>query len=84
MVSGRGAGQSRAVVLSAIQRSIALGVCKFNVNTEVRAAYLAALRQHLTDDKVDLPDLLRAAVTAMRAVVAEKLALFGSVDRAGT
>ena len=66
----------------AIQRSIALGVCKFNVNTEVRAAYLAALRQRLADEAVDLPDLLRAAVVAMRAVVAEKLALFGSVGRA--
>lgn len=67
----------------AIQRSIALGVCKFNVNTEVRAAYLSALRQRLTDDKVDLPDLLRAAVTAMRAVVADTLALFNSIGRAG-
>ena len=67
----------------AITRSIALGVCKFNVNTELRVAYLAALRQSLAaEGKIDLPDVLRAAVVAMQAVVAEKLALFGSVGRA--
>jgi tagatose 1,6-diphosphate aldolase GatY/KbaY len=66
----------------AIARSIALGVCKFNVNTELRIAYLAALRQSLAaEGKTDLPDVLRAAVVAMGAVVAEKLALFGSVGR---
>lgn len=67
----------------AIARSIALGVCKFNVNTEVRAAYVEALRRRLaTGDKADLTDLLRDAVDAMRAVVIEKMRLFGSVGRA--
>ncbi len=68
---------------AAIARSIALGVCKFNVNTEVRAAYLATLRERLNGPaKVDLPDLMRDTIAAMRAVVAEKLGLFGSVGRA--
>ncbi len=67
----------------AIARSIALGVCKFNVNTEVRGAYIAALRQRLgADAKVDLPDLLKEAVAAMRVVVEGKMGLFGSVGRA--
>jgi tagatose 1,6-diphosphate aldolase GatY/KbaY len=67
----------------AITRAIALGVCKFNVNTEVRAAYLATLRERLgSEQKVDVPDLMRDAIAAMRAVVAEKLTLFGSVGRA--
>ena len=69
---------------AAIAESIALGVCKFNVNTEVRAAYVTALRDTLASGaKVDLTDLLRAAVAAMQAVVAEKIALFGSAGRAG-
>lgn len=68
---------------SAIARAIALGVCKFNVNTEVRAAYLATARERLGGErKVDLPDLMRDTIAAMRAVVAEKLALFGAVGRA--
>lgn len=67
---------------AAIARSIALGVCKFNVNTEVRAAYLATLRERLgSEKKVDLPDLMRDTIAAMKAVVAEKLGLFGSVGR---
>ena len=66
----------------AIARSIALGVCKFNVNTEVRAAYLATLRERLNGPtKVDVPDLMRDAIAAMRAVVSEKLAIFGSVGK---
>lgn len=67
---------------AAIARSIALGVCKFNVNTEVRAAYLATLRERLNGPaKVDLPDLMRDTIAAMRAVVAEKLGLFGSIGQ---
>lgn len=62
-----------------IRRAIALGVCKFNVNTEVREAYSTALRAALTDRPApELLDLMRGAVAAMRAVVTEKLRLFGS------
>jgi tagatose 1,6-diphosphate aldolase GatY/KbaY len=67
---------------AAIARAIALGVCKFNVNTEVRAAYVAALRRGLVSESADLLDLLQGAITAMQDVVGEKLRLFGSVDRA--
>jgi tagatose 1,6-diphosphate aldolase GatY/KbaY len=67
---------------AAIARAIALGVCKFNVNTEVRAAYVAALRQQLATENTDLLDLLQAAIGAMQVVVTEKLQLFGSANRA--
>lgn len=63
----------------AVQRAIELGVCKFNVNTELREAYVAALRA-TTDDDV-LP-LMRAAVAAMQRVVAARLHLFGATGRA--
>lgn len=67
---------------AAIARAIALGVCKFNVNTELRAAYLATLRDRLNgEQKADVPDLMRDTSAAMRAVVAEKLRLFGSVGK---
>jgi tagatose 1,6-diphosphate aldolase GatY/KbaY len=67
---------------TAIARAIALGVCKFNVNTEVRAAYVAALRRGLVSENADLLNLLQGAITAMQDVVGEKLRLFGSVNRA--
>ncbi len=66
-----------------VQRAIELGICKFNVNTEVRRAYLAALKDSLNSSKsLDLLDLMQSAIVAMQAVVAEKLRLFGSVGKA--
>ena len=66
-----------------VRRAIELGVCKLNVNTEVRDAYLDALAAGVaTGARPDLLDLMRGAVDAMRAVVAAKLRLFGSAGRA--
>ena len=68
---------------SMIRRSVELGITKFNVNTEVRAAYVAALRQLIKAvDSPDLLDLMQAAVAAMQPVVSAKLHLFGSVGKA--
>ena len=66
-----------------ISRSIELGVCKINVNTEVRTAYLNALQSSLSQPKKpDLIDVMQASINAMQAVVAEKIRLFGSADQA--
>jgi tagatose 1,6-diphosphate aldolase GatY/KbaY len=66
-----------------VRRSIELGVAKFNVNTEVRAAYLEAVRELIEGtDSPDLLDLMRSAVGAMEPVVSAKLQLFGSVGKA--
>jgi tagatose 1,6-diphosphate aldolase GatY/KbaY len=66
-----------------VRRSIELGVAKFNVNTEVRAAYLEAVRELVEgSDSPDLLDLMRSAVGAMEPVVSAKLQLFGSVGKA--
>jgi tagatose 1,6-diphosphate aldolase GatY/KbaY len=68
---------------SMVQRAITLGVCKFNVNTEVREAYLKTLRDCLqSPSSPDLLELMQSAETAMRTVVTSKLRLFGSVDKA--
>lgn len=64
-----------------IHRSIALGVCKFNVNSQIRQAYLTSMRTTLASDTVDLLDVMGAAVAAMQGVIAEKLRVFGSVGR---
>lgn len=64
---------------SMIQQAIALGVRKFNVNTEVREAYLATLKARLNESKMpDLVDVMQSAIAAMQDVVAGKLRLFGS------
>ena len=68
---------------SMISKSIQLGVCKFNVNTEVRQAYMRCLKEQLGASKTpDLLDLTQEAIASMQAVVAEKLQLFGSVGKA--
>jgi tagatose 1,6-diphosphate aldolase GatY/KbaY len=62
-----------------IHQAIALGVRKFNVNTEVREAYLATLKTRLNEPKMpDLVDVMQSAITAMQDVVAGKMRLFGS------
>jgi len=66
-----------------ISRSIQLGVCKFNVNTEVRQAYLQSLQSELCGDTLpDLLDVTAGAIVAMEQVIIEKLNLFGSADKA--
>lgn len=65
-----------------VQQAISLGVCKFNVNTEVREAYIGALHTCLqAAQRPDLVNLMQAAEAAMQHVVADKLALFGSVGK---
>jgi len=68
---------------SMIQQSIELGVCKFNVNTEVRQQYLQFWREYgKTDSQRDLLDCQKAVTEAMQKVIAEKLRLFGSAGKA--
>ncbi|XP_061362633.1 uncharacterized protein LOC133306347 isoform X1 [Gastrolobium bilobum] len=61
-----------------VKECINLGVRKFNVNTEVRKAYMDSL---ITPQK-DLVHVMATAKEAMKAVVAEKMHLFGSAGRA--
>lgn len=66
-----------------VRHAIELGVSKFNVNTEVREAYLATLRACGTrTEPLDLLPILRMATAAMRAVIEDKLRLFGSAGQA--
>ncbi len=64
-----------------VRRAIELGVCKFSVNTELREAYLGALRDHLAESP-DLLTLMQSATDAMKGVVSAKLQLFGSAGKA--
>ncbi|KAJ0668284.1 putative fructose-bisphosphate aldolase [Helianthus annuus] len=61
-----------------VQDCIKLGVRKFNVNTEVRQAYMDILKSPQTD----LVHVMAAAKEAMKAVIADKMHLFGSAGKA--
>jgi tagatose 1,6-diphosphate aldolase GatY/KbaY len=68
---------------SMIHRSIQLGVCKFNVNTEVRQAYMQALKSEICGDSPkDLLEIAGETIEAMQEVIIDKLELFGSIGKA--
>lgn len=68
---------------SMISQSIQLGVCKFNVNTEVRQAYLQTLQTEVCGENLkDLLEIAGEAIAAMTEVIMDKLQLFGSVGKA--
>ncbi|PON44691.1 Ketose-bisphosphate aldolase, class-II [Parasponia andersonii] len=61
-----------------IKECIGQGVRKFNVNTEIRKAYIDSLGS----PKKDLVHVMASAKEAMKAVIAEKMHLFGSAGKA--
>lgn len=61
-----------------VKSCIDLGVRKFNVNTEVRKAYMDSIAK----PGKDLVNVMASAKEAMKAVVAEKMRLFGSAGKA--
>ncbi|CAA0840661.1 ketose-bisphosphate aldolase class-II family protein [Striga hermonthica] len=61
-----------------IQECISRGVRKFNVNTEVRNAYMNSLK----NVQKDLVHVMASAKEAMKAVASEKMNLFGSAGKA--
>ncbi|EPS72122.1 hypothetical protein M569_02637, partial [Genlisea aurea] len=68
-------GLPRGMIRECIER----GVRKLNVNTEVRKAYVDSLKEH---PHTDLIHVMTSAKQAMKAVVAEKMRLFGSAGKA--
>ena len=65
-----------------IEQAMHHGVCKFNVNTEIRSAYLFALGQCFDEGaKSELLDVMEAGVAAMMEPVKEKIRLFRSAGQ---
>ncbi len=71
-----------------IQKAISLGVSKINVNTECQLAFAAATRKYIEAGKdlegkgFDPRKLLAPGAEAIKATVREKIALFGSANKA--
>jgi len=62
-----------------IRQSIELGVCKFNINTDIRSAYIEAAREYLKEsESPELVGLMQTVIHAMKVPVMSKMALFGS------
>lgn len=66
-----------------IREAIGHGVCKFNVNTEIRSIYLNTLQKSFaTSSKTELVPLMKAAIAAMKKPVQAKIQLFCSANKA--
>ena len=66
-----------------IHQAIEHGVCKFNVNTEIRSMYISTLaKRFATSSKVELVRLMSDSIEAMKGVVQSKINLFCSADKA--
>ena len=71
-----------------IKKAISLGVSKINVNTECQLSFAAATRKYIEEGKdlqgkgFDPRKLLAPGTEAIKATVREKIALFGSANKA--
>ena len=67
-----------------IRTAIGLGICKINIDTEIRYAFAQSVRKTLAEqpEQIDPRKILDPAIDAMQAVVERKIALFGSQGKA--
>lgn len=67
-----------------VRRAIALGITKVNVNTELRMAYVGALRRVLTKNQREIAPykFMQPVIAAVQKVVESKIRLFGSAGKA--
>jgi len=68
----------------AITRAIGIGICKINIDTDLRQAFTAAVVKVLAEkpEEFDPRKLLGPAREALKQVVKHKITLFGSAGRA--
>ena len=67
-----------------IEKAAQLGVSKFNIDTNIREAFVGAIRSYLPEhpDEIDPRNLLKPAREAAAAIIREKMRLFGSSNKA--
>lgn len=65
-----------------IRKAISLGICKININTELRLAYAAALRRVLRSKEYVPYKLMQPVERALQQVVTEKIKVFRSFKKA--
>ncbi|MFZ3101456.1 MAG: class II fructose-1,6-bisphosphate aldolase [Desulfitobacteriaceae bacterium] len=75
---------SSGVPDEALREAISLGVCKVNIDTNIREAFVLAARQVLEGNakEIDPRNVLGPARTAAIAIIREKIRVFGSNGKA--
>lgn len=74
---------SSGVPDAAVRKAISLGVCKVNIDTNIREAFVGAMREVVSNKpgEIDPRQILGPAREAAVAVIREKMRVFGSTGR---
>ena len=74
---------SSGVPAESLQKAISLGICKINIDTDIRAAFATSVNEYLlaNPDQIDPRKILAPGTEAMKRVIMEKMKMFGSVNR---
>ena len=64
-----------------LKQSIELGICKVNINTELRIAFSGALKSSLQAGEIVPYKFMQGAIEATQKVAEEKIVLFGSIGK---
>lgn len=77
---GASLGEARGVLDQDIKMAIQLGIAKINIDTDLRLAFTAGVRESLNDlpHVIDPRKLLERSTTLMREVAMQKMKRFGS------
>jgi fructose-bisphosphate aldolase class II len=75
---------SSGVSNDSVRKAISLGVCKVNIDTNIREAFVGEMRRRMVEnpDEIDPRQLLGPARDAVVAIIREKIRVFGSSGKA--
>lgn len=75
---------SSGVPYESLKKAISLGICKINIDTDIRASFAKTVKEYLekNPDQIDPRKILGPATEAMKETIKEKMEVFGSSNRA--
>ncbi len=75
---------SSGVPYEALEEAVKCGICKINIDTDIRASFAKAVKEVVATkpDEIDPRKILGPAREAMKEVVKEKIQVFGSAHKA--
>ena len=75
---------SSGVPAEALKKAISLGVCKINIDTDLRIAFTNGVKNFLKEnpDNIDQRKILAPAKALMKEKIKENMEIFGSVNKA--
>lgn len=75
---------SSGVPSESLKKAISLGICKINIDTDIRAAFANAIKEFVVNnpEEIDPRKILTPATNAMKEIIKDKMSIFGSAGMA--